>query len=425
MPAIAILGYPLHGKDVFLRSLLLVLFNLDKTAPGAQCRARDRQTEARIANMLDSFRRGELPQASPIGPAEPLHLRLSGMPGFATVDLDLYVINGEALYEPELEHLLEPAIEADALWLVASPIDLAAQGRTVDDLYLTASRICARRRQPPYGMPVTLILSKADLLLNPPYNLPAAAAAYLFNDHLRNIDLHEARYLPLFEPAMAMRGLRQIGDLLESYILNVLPGGVRMMQQAGRDGNFLEYCLSAVVINEDGPRPLRALDPLLLTLSRWASRNTAPHEAQIELGHGARALKMPPLTPESIFISYKRTDWDEFVFPLIDELERHGIPYWVDQRHIPNSVDWQDQINEALAVCRRMILCLSPAALESRHVKVEYRYFFNNAHQGKELYPIMCRPTALPPELQILNYYPYQRLPDLIDQLKRWPIRVR
>ena len=46
------------------------------------------------------------------------------------------------------------------------------------------------------------------------------------------------------------------------------------------------------------------------------------------------------------------------------------------------------------------LLCLSPAALVSRHVKVEYRYFLNNAHMNKELYLIMCRPTSLPPELQ-------------------------
>lgn len=422
MPAIAILGYPLHGKDVFLRSLLLVLDNLEKTAPGAQCRPRDNRTAKRVAAMLALFRRGDLPQSSLVGPAEPLRLHLSGLPGFAAVDLDLYVISGEALYDPTLDHLLEPAARADALWLVASLNDLSAESRTLYDLYLAASRIAARHRQPPYSVPISLILSKADRLLTPPYSLPAEAATYLFNDHLRNIDLEEARYLPLFEPAVAMRRLRQIGDLLENYARNVLPGGVQMMRQAGSDGNFLEFCLSGVILNANGPRPLRALDPLLLTLSRWAKRDVAAHAA---LPRTMRLLKIPPLTAESVFISYKREDWDEFVYPLIRQLEQHGIPYWVDQRHIPNRVDWQDRINEALATCKRMILCLSPAALESRHVKVEYRYFFNNAHLNKELYLIMCRPTSLPPELQILNYYPYQRLPDLIDELREWPTGVR
>lgn len=422
MPSIAILGYPLHGKDIFLRSLLLSLANLHKVAPRAVCRPRDRATADRIADMLAPFRLGELPPSSPVAPAEPLRLYLSGLTGFAPVDLDLYVINGEPLDDPQLAHLLEPAVQADALWLVASLPDLEAEGRTLDDLYRCAQRICADGHRPPFGMPISLILSKADLLLNQPYALPKTLSTYLANDHLRNIDLIEARYLPLFEPAVAMRELRAIGDLLETFTLNTLPDGSRMMERAGKDGNFLEFCLTACVITESGPRPLRALDPLLLTLSRWAKREIPP---PVIAHSDDRRIEVPALSPDSVFISYKRTDWDEFVHPLVDILHQHGIRYWVDQYLLEGGDDWLDEINRALATCRRMILCMSPAALESRHVKLEYRYFFNNAGAGKTLYPVMCRPTPLPAELQVINYYPYQRLPDLIDLLKRRPIGVR
>jgi DNA-binding response OmpR family regulator len=125
--------------------------------------------------------------------------------------------------------------------------------------------------------------------------------------------------------------------------------------------------------------------------------------------------KPDPLSPESIFISYKRTDWDTYVGPLVERLRTAGLSIWVDQHRLVTGKDWFDQINLALTTCERMILCVSPDALQSRHVKVEYRYFFN---KGKPLYPLICRPTELPPELFSLQYYEYTHIEQLIALLK-------
>jgi len=122
------------------------------------------------------------------------------------------------------------------------------------------------------------------------------------------------------------------------------------------------------------------------------------------------------LAPEAIFISYKREDWDEFVRPLITKLQNAGLQVWVDQHDLEGGEDWLDEINEALRVCNRMILCVSPEALLSRHVKLEYRYFFN---RDKKMYPLICRPTEMPAELDIIQHYPYAEVDALVSLLKQ------
>ncbi|MBZ0274577.1 MAG: TIR domain-containing protein [Anaerolineae bacterium] len=122
------------------------------------------------------------------------------------------------------------------------------------------------------------------------------------------------------------------------------------------------------------------------------------------------------LDANSIFISYKRMDWEKYVEPLIERLQSAGIAVWVDQHLIDGGDDWFDEINKALKICKRMILCVSPEALESRHVKIEYRYFFNN---HKKLFPLICREADLPAELQAIQYYKFSQLDRLIRTLKQ------
>lgn len=121
-------------------------------------------------------------------------------------------------------------------------------------------------------------------------------------------------------------------------------------------------------------------------------------------------------TKSPIFVSYSRKDWDTFVSPLVRRFEKADLNVWIDQHLLEGGEDWLDEINEALKTCKRMVLCVSPDAMLSRHVKLEYRYLFNH---GKLLYPIICRSTELPAELQTIQYYPYHDLDKLIEILKQ------
>ena len=110
------------------------------------------------------------------------------------------------------------------------------------------------------------------------------------------------------------------------------------------------------------------------------------------------------LSPDSIFISYSRHDWESHVRPLVEHLRAAGFQVWVDQHLLQGGQDWMDEINHALDVCGRMILCLSPEALESKYVRMEYRYFIE---ENKPIIPVMCRETRLLAELRGLQWLPY------------------
>ncbi|MBN1562886.1 MAG: TIR domain-containing protein [Anaerolineae bacterium] len=103
----------------------------------------------------------------------------------------------------------------------------------------------------------------------------------------------------------------------------------------------------------------------------------------------------------TIFISYSRTDWDEFVTGLVDRLDHAGYNVWVDQHLMKGGEDWMDALGKALDQCSLLILVASPDAIASRYVKMEYRYFF---HADKPIIPLMLKPVKLPPELHLYQY---------------------
>jgi TIR domain len=109
-----------------------------------------------------------------------------------------------------------------------------------------------------------------------------------------------------------------------------------------------------------------------------------------------------PLSEETVFVSYSRSDWDHAVSDLVVRLRRGGFQLWVDQGFLIGGEDWMDAIGEALKKCNVCLLVISPDAMQSRYVKMEYRFFFNNE---KPIAPVMVKPVAeLPPELTGIHY---------------------
>lgn len=155
---------------------------------------------------------------------------------------------------------------------------------------------------------------------------------------------------------------------------------------------------------------------LRLGADDYITKPTTAQELTMRIGVLLRTRDIQISKFKPVFISYKRGDWDDFVKPLISRLETEGFPFWVDKSSIEGSHDWLDEINKALKSAERMIVCVSPESLESRYVKMEYRYAFNN---GIRLYPLICRPADLPAELQVLHYYKFTELDALVAALKK------
>ncbi len=130
---------------------------------------------------------------------------------------------------------------------------------------------------------------------------------------------------------------------------------------------------------------------------------------------GALSLPDKPKT-RKVFISYKREDYYEYVEPLVELLQKHGITdFWLDQDRLEVGQDWVDKIEQALDECSVMVLCVSPDALASRYVQIEYHTFF---HQGKPIVPLVCKPAVLPPTLMGFHAIKYAEKEKVVSRLK-------
>jgi len=183
-----------------------------------------------------------------------------------------------------------------------------------------------------------------------------------------------------------------------------------------------DRCVGVLVVKNilsDAP-PFTAYDgELLSALSDYAAiafENASHYKNEGEIGADDKATIREAFKPKSIFISYSRLDWKDFVEPMVKQMRDAGLNIWLDQNLLEGGQDWLDKINEVLDTCDYMVLCVSPDALKSPNVKIEYRYFF---HQNKPIIPIICREAKLPFELLNFHHLPYTDVEKLIRWLKK------
>lgn len=108
---------------------------------------------------------------------------------------------------------------------------------------------------------------------------------------------------------------------------------------------------------------------------------------------------------DHIFIAYARPDWESIVVPLLVVLQDSGIQTWVEQYLMPGDDDWRAGVEQALRECWMLLLIMSPQSMNSRHVKLQYRYFLN---REKPVIPLGYKSvSSLPPEFATLQIVPY------------------
>ncbi len=133
-----------------------------------------------------------------------------------------------------------------------------------------------------------------------------------------------------------------------------------------------------------------------------------------------------------VFISYARSDGEEFANDLRERLEKESIPLWQDRVGMEGGRDWWLQITEALDQVEFMALVITPNALKSETVRKEWRYA---RQQGVCVYPIKGVPDpdfdSLPRWMRSAHFYDLERewqkfLNDLNSrcQQKRVPFMV-
>ncbi len=112
-----------------------------------------------------------------------------------------------------------------------------------------------------------------------------------------------------------------------------------------------------------------------------------------------------PATPglassPDVFVSYARQDRG-FVHHLIADLSRRNINVWLDEKEIEPGANWPEAIQQAMDRCHVMLVVLSKAAVESRHVSDEWHYFLDEA---KPVVPVLHESCRIPYQLRRIQY---------------------
>ena len=122
-----------------------------------------------------------------------------------------------------------------------------------------------------------------------------------------------------------------------------------------------------------------------------------------------------------IFISHASSD-DSFVSQLSKQLTESGYKTWVDHFNVPLGHHWDVIAQQVIAQSELMILVLSPDAINSSNVMVEYKEF---DRLKKPIFPIMlhkCEPPMLLRYRQMLDFtnsrQQKRQLARLLDEIK-------
>jgi serine/threonine protein kinase len=113
-----------------------------------------------------------------------------------------------------------------------------------------------------------------------------------------------------------------------------------------------------------------------------------------------------------IFISYARKDSD-YVYTLARELRRIGLSIWIDQ-DISTGANWDKSIEDALRICDKMLLIVSPASMLSENVQDEWSYFLE---EGKAVFPFIHQETEMSFRLRRRQYISSSK--DLLSDVAR------
>src|ERR1022692_3185372 len=104
------------------------------------------------------------------------------------------------------------------------------------------------------------------------------------------------------------------------------------------------------------------------------------------------------------FLSYAREDSD-FALRLVKVLRAAGTNVWMDQLEISAGQNWDAAVDDALKVCSRLLLVLSPAAVTSANVMNEIRFALD---RKKTIIPILYRDCEIPHQLSRLQWIDFR-----------------
>ena len=133
-----------------------------------------------------------------------------------------------------------------------------------------------------------------------------------------------------------------------------------------------------------------------------------------------------PVDSSTTFVSYGREDAEAFVLPLAEDLRKEGIRVWIDQLELEPGKPWDEEVEQALIACGRVMVILSPASVNSRNVRDEFSFA---VQEEKPIIPILYRSCRVPMPLGRLERVDFTQdyshgLNRLLRALGKWKIKT-
>jgi predicted ATPase len=127
-----------------------------------------------------------------------------------------------------------------------------------------------------------------------------------------------------------------------------------------------------------------------------------------------------PDTPINIFISYAHAD-SAFVDRIDADLRQQGFATWVDRQRLAGGQRWRRELQEAVERTQVLLIVLSPDAVASDNVQIEYDYALA---EHKVVIPLYYRQCNVPMELRAIQWIDFrhryeQGFEALLDALHR------
>src|SRR5437763_2101116 len=121
-------------------------------------------------------------------------------------------------------------------------------------------------------------------------------------------------------------------------------------------------------------------------------------------GNLCRREPTMPDTPISIFISYAHAD-SAFVDRLEADLCTQGFDPWVDRQRLKGGQRWRRELQDAVKRAQVLLIVLSPDAVASQNVQIEYDYVLE---LGKLVIPLYYRQCEVPMELRAIQWIDFR-----------------
>jgi len=169
-------------------------------------------------------------------------------------------------------------------------------------------------------------------------------------------------------------------------------------------GEIADDSYMASVQTQPTRKPIELLSPDVETARANANilKAKSKRTTTSRLGTGLE----PGMLEDHVLIGYAREQWEYIVAPLTISLQDVGVKVWVDQYLIPGGDDWVEAIEQALFECWLLIVVVTPESVDSPHMEMEYRYFFN---REKPVIPLVSKDMReLPRELRNLKTVEYE-----------------